>query len=74
MKHLVRVSIVGLLCGSSVTLAQTGSVVDEQKVSDSFGNFTGGLNDSDRFGSALAFPGDLDDIRIFNYARCVRAN
>jgi len=59
MKRLLSLSLFGLLSGSLLG-AQTGSVIDDQKVSDSFGNFTGGLKDNDLFGAALASPGDLD--------------
>jgi hypothetical protein len=37
-----------------------GIVKAQEKISDVFGGFTGGLDDGDRFGSALAAIGDLD--------------
>lgn len=37
-----------------------GTVKSAQKISDSAGNFTGGLQDGDRFGAAVADMGDLD--------------
>ncbi len=39
---------------------QPGWVLSHQKISDTEGGFTGGLDDSDLFGSSLAFLGDLD--------------
>jgi hypothetical protein len=45
---------------SSIAAAQPGTVLSHQKISDSDGSFTGILDDSDEFGSALATLGDLD--------------
>ena len=42
-------------------LDDNGRVNREQKISTRDGNFEGDLNDGDRFGSALARIGDLDD-------------
>lgn len=41
-------------------LNSDGSVKDEQKISDTAGNFTGGLTDVDEFGIDVAALGDLD--------------
>jgi hypothetical protein len=38
-----------------------GTVKSHQKISDTQGNFTGTLSDDDRFGRAVASPGDLDE-------------
>jgi len=42
------------------TQAQTGTVRSHQKISDTEGNFTGTLHDSDSFGTSVASLGDLD--------------
>lgn len=41
-------------------LNANGTVKDHQKISETAGGFTGVLDPDDRFGSALASPGDLD--------------
>ncbi|NQT17348.1 MAG: FG-GAP repeat protein, partial [Planctomycetes bacterium] len=41
-------------------LNSDGTVKGHQKISDTEGNFTGTLDDSDRFGSSVANVGDLD--------------
>ena len=38
-----------------------GIVKSHQKISDTEGNFTGVLNDSDMFGSSVSSIGDLND-------------
>ena len=38
----------------------SGKVASFQKISDTVGNFTGTLDDSDRFGNSVCSPGDLD--------------
>jgi len=37
-----------------------GTVKSHQKISDTYGGFTGILDDNDRFGTSVAAPGDLD--------------
>lgn len=41
-------------------LDTNGTVKSEQKISDTQGNFTGTLNNTDLFGNAIAGPGDID--------------
>jgi len=41
-------------------LAAAGEVLDQSKISDLQGGFLGGLDDADRFGTAVACLGDLD--------------
>jgi len=53
-------------------LNQDGSVKDQQKISNTRGNFTGALDDMDCFGSSVANIGDLDadgctDIAVGTY-------
>jgi hypothetical protein len=38
-----------------------GKVLQKQKIADDTGGFRGGLNDNDRFGSAVAAIGDMND-------------
>ena len=45
-----------------------GTVDIEQKISDTEGNFPAGLDDSDRFGSAVAGLGDLNGDSILDIA------
>lgn len=45
-----------------------GAVLAEQKVSDTQGGFTGGLDDSDRFGTVAATLGDVDGDGIADLA------
>jgi hypothetical protein len=49
-------------------LRQDGTVRDETKISANDGNFDGALADGDRFGSALAVLGDLDNDGIADLA------
>ena len=46
----------------------TGEVDTEQKISDTSGDFNGGLDDGDEFGSALAAIGDLDRDNVVDLA------
>jgi hypothetical protein len=41
-------------------LAASGEVLGQQKISDTEGGFLGGLEDADRFGTAVTVLGDLD--------------
>jgi hypothetical protein len=41
-------------------LSADGTVASSQKISDTAGSFAGTLDDSDRFGTSVASPGDLD--------------
>jgi hypothetical protein len=43
-----------------IFLESSGGVFSESKISSNSGNFTGTLSDGTRFGSAIAYPGDLD--------------
>ena len=45
---------------TSVADAQIGRVLDQQKINEVYGNFTGTLNNQDWFGVSLASLGDLD--------------
>ena len=45
-----------------------GTVIDSRKISDTQGNFTGGLDNSDKFGTAVASIGDLDGNGFLDYA------
>ena len=40
--------------------AQPGTVIDHQEISDTAGEFYGGLGDGELFGSSVAWLGDLD--------------
>jgi len=48
--------------------AQPGSVISHQKISDSLGNFTGILDNSDEFGLSVTSIGDLDGDGITDIA------
>ena len=51
----------GASTAENVTLSLApGTVLAEQKISDTQGNFHGGLDAGDHFGSSMAAPGDLD--------------
>jgi hypothetical protein len=43
-----------------IFLESSGGVFSESKISSNSGSFTGTLSDGTRFGSAIAYPGDLD--------------
>jgi hypothetical protein len=49
----------GLAFGD-LTAAQSGTVLSEQRISETEGGFGGALDPDDRFGSAVALLGDLD--------------
>jgi hypothetical protein len=51
-----------------VFLLLDGTVLFEQKISDTAGNFLGGLHDGDRFGAAITVLGDLDGDGITDLA------
>ena len=57
----VLTALAGLVaCGTA--WPQAGSVLSEQKISDTQGNFTAVLDDVDEFGGAAASLGDLDGL------------
>jgi len=49
-------------------LNQDGTVKAHQKISDTQGNFTGILDDADRFGCAVALLGDIDGDQVADIA------
>ena len=49
-----------LLLGAPALMAQPGTVLSHQKISDTEGGFTGTLGNSDQFGTSVASLGDLD--------------
>ncbi len=49
-----------VLSAAGPAVAQLGSVLSHQKISDTQGGFTGTLDDSDYFGRSVASLGDLD--------------
>ena len=53
---------------SAQAVPSDGTVKDEQKISDTSGNFNGGLIDSDRFGESLANIGDLNEDGVTDLA------
>jgi hypothetical protein len=57
---ILAVVIAVTTLGGPHAYAQAGWVLSHQKVSDTEGNFTGTLDDSDRFGRGLARLGDLN--------------
>ncbi len=60
MKNLSALLLALLLNFASLSLAQPGTVISHQKISDLAGNLTATLNDQDAFGVASAGLGDLD--------------
>jgi hypothetical protein len=67
-RNLVLVMMAVLWLLSINAQAQIGTVLDHQKISDTEGNFTGVLNNSDYFGVALASLGDLDGDNVNDIA------
>jgi len=69
---LVTIILSGGILGdydiSAQALPSDGTVKDEQKISDTSGNFNGGLIDSDRFGESLANIGDLNEDGVTDLA------
>ncbi|MCH8274424.1 MAG: FG-GAP repeat protein [Armatimonadetes bacterium] len=60
-RRLVRTLVAGAMTlGLVPALAQSGSVLSHQKISDIEGGFTGILDDWDLFGHSVASLGDLD--------------
>jgi FG-GAP repeat len=57
---MVMTGLVGVLFGSGAAAAVTVGVRAAQKISDTAGNFGGGLNDTDWFGGSVVALGDLD--------------
>lgn len=53
-------SILICFCFVGSSLAQTGTVLSEQKISDTQGNFLETMANSDKFGNSVAGIGDLD--------------
>jgi hypothetical protein len=61
MKPLVSLHVLlALAAGSSAAFAQVGTVLSEQRISETAGGFGGTLDPLDYFGAALAPLGDLD--------------
>lgn len=70
MKRLVVVMtvVVCLLWSVPFGFAQPGTVLHQQKISDTAGNFTGSLDNDDVFGAATAALGDLDGDGVIDLA------
>ncbi|MCH7975043.1 MAG: FG-GAP repeat protein [Bacteroidetes bacterium] len=58
--HAVLLSALLLVLAAPALMAQPGTVLSHQKISDTAGGFPGTLDDFDRFGGSVALLGDLD--------------
>ena len=60
MNRVLASAAVVLASSAGSALAQPGTVLSHQKISDTQGGFTGTLDDGDEFGTSAASLGDLD--------------
>ena len=66
---VATLSLFTVLAGNSCTdVSISTDVDDEQKISDTAGNFEGDLDDGDRFGSAVTSLGDLEGDGVIDLA------